>query len=97
MPYLESIMVTVPIMKELGDRYKIAPKRMASLIDIGACLSSTIVPHSSASLMVQAQMGCGFNEIIPHSFYTFALAIATILTIQFGLLKGNEDKKDVKV
>lgn len=90
------IIITVPIVKELGDRYKIAPKRMASLIDIGGCLGVTFVPHANAILMAQAQMGCEFNEIVPYSFYTFALAIATILTIQLGLLKGKDGKKDKK-
>lgn len=87
------IMITVPIVKELGDKYKIAPKRMASLIDIGGCLGVTFVPHANAILMTQANLGCEFNEIVPYSFYTFALAIAAFVTIQFGLMKGKEEKK----
>ena len=88
------IMITVPIVKELGDKYKIAPKRMASLIDIGGCLGVTFVPHANAILMTQANLGCEFNEIVPYSFYTFALAIAAFITIQFGLMKGKDKKAE---
>ncbi|MEJ7363434.1 Na+/H+ antiporter NhaC family protein, partial [Staphylococcus epidermidis] len=32
-----AILISAPIAKEIGDEYKVPPKRMASLLDIFAC------------------------------------------------------------
>ena len=43
--YTIAIIVTCPIAKEIGEKYKIAPKRLASLVDIFACAFIALMPH----------------------------------------------------
>ena len=47
-----AIIIAAPIAKELGDKYRIAPKRLASLLDIFSCAILMMVPHDSSVLLV---------------------------------------------
>ena len=93
-----AIIISAPIAKEIGGKYQIAPKRLASLIDIFACAFLSLMPHDGGMLMIQgftqAATGTAVSPIavMGYSFYTFALLIATCITIQFGLLRSKEGK-----
>ncbi|MDC7286571.1 Na+/H+ antiporter NhaC family protein [Blautia schinkii] len=87
-----AIIINAPIANELGGRYKIAPKRLASLLDIGACLGAMIVPHGTCMLMVQEAAGCDYLDVLKYEFYPLFLLIAVVVTIQFGLLRTKEEK-----
>ena len=86
------IIVTCPIAKEIGSKYGIAPKRLASLVDIFACAFLALMPHDGGILIVTELAGCTPLDILPYSFYMFALIIFTCITIQFGLLRTPEEK-----
>lgn len=88
-----AIMILAPIAKEIGSRYNIAPKRLASLLDIGACLAIMIVPHGMAVMMVEEQFNCSYLDMMKYNFYPLFLAIAVIITIQFGLMRTKEEKE----
>ncbi len=90
------IIVTCPIAKEVGGKYGIAPKRLASLVDIFACAFLALMPHDGGILIITALAGCTPLEIIPYSFYMFTLIIAVCVTIQFGLLRTHEEKRLAK-
>lgn len=87
-----AIMISAPIAKEMGESFKIAPKRLASLLDIGACSAIMLVPHGSAAMMVQEAAGANYLEILPYLFYPFLLLLCTAITVQFGLMKDKLDK-----
>lgn len=87
------IIVTCPIAKEIGSRFHIAPKRLASLVDIFACAFLSLMPHDGGILIVSELAGVTPLQILPYSFYMFALIIFTCLTIQFGLLRTKEEKE----
>lgn len=87
-----AIIVTCPIAKELGVRFSIAPKRLASIIDIFACAFIALIPHDGGMLIVTELSGESPLTVLKYSYYMFALIIATCITIQFGLLEGG--KKD---
>jgi Na+/H+ antiporter NhaC len=87
-----AIMITAPIAKEMGESFKIAPKRLASLLDIGACSAIMLVPHGSAAMMVQEAANANYLEILPYLFYPFLLLLSTIITVQFGLMKDKSEK-----
>ena len=87
------IIVTCPIAKEIGGKYGIAPKRLASLVDIFACAFLALMPHDGGILIVTELAGCTPLDILPYSFYMFALIIFTCITIQFGLLRTPEEKE----
>ena len=76
-----AIIVTCPIAKEIGGKFGIAPKRLASLVDIFACAFLALMPHDGGILIITAigrlhPAGCS-----AYSFYMFALIIATCVTI----------------
>ena len=89
-----TIMITAPIAKELGERYHVAPKRLASLLDIGACIAIMIVPYGTALMMAQEGAGCDYMEVLKYEFYPFLLLLFTALTTHFGLMRTKEEKED---
>lgn len=85
-------LISAPIAKELGGKYKIAPKRLASLIDIFSCAILMVVPHDSGCLLVQQYGGCSYLDIMKYAFYPVLLLAFTCITIQFDLLRTKEEK-----
>lgn len=88
-----AIIISAPIAKTIGKEYNIAPKRLASLIDIFACAFLSIMPHDGGMLIMTGLADVSPIEIIKYSFYTYTLLIAAIITIQFGLLRTKEEKE----
>lgn len=88
-----AIIVSCPIANELGEEYHIAPKRLASLVDIFACGFMMLIPHDGGIMMLTALSGDSPFTVLKYSFYPVALLIATIVTIQFGLLRTKEEKE----
>lgn len=82
-----AIMICAPIAKDIGKTYQIEPKRLASILDIFACVCLSILPHDGGVLMMSSFTGIAPTEILPYSFYSFALFIITCLSIQFPRTK----------
>lgn len=87
-----SIIITAPIAKEIGGKYHIAPKRLASLIDIFACAFLALTPYDGGMLIITGFVDVSPLSVLKYSFYIFALIIATCTTIQLGLLRTQEEK-----
>ncbi|MDO5725249.1 MAG: Na+/H+ antiporter NhaC family protein [Tissierellia bacterium] len=87
-----AIIISAPIAKEIGFTYHIAPKRLASLLDIFACAFLAMCPHDGGMLIVTGLAGVSPIEVLKYSFYLFALIVFTVVTIQFGLLRTKEEK-----
>lgn len=87
-----AIIIAAPIARELGEKYRIAPKRLASLLDIFSCTALMLVPHDSSVLLVGQYGGVGYLDILPYAFYPILLTFFTVITIQFGLLMTPEEK-----
>lgn len=79
-----AIIVTCPIARVVGGKYNIAPKRLASLVDIFACSFLCIMPHDGGMLIVTQLAGTSPLDVMQYCYYVFALLIATCITIQFG-------------
>ena len=88
-----AIIVSCPIANELGEEYHIAPKRLASLVDIFACGFMMLIPHDGGIMMLTALSGDSPFTVLKYSFYPIALLIVTVLTIHFGLLRTKEEKE----
>ena len=76
-----AILIMAPIAKKLGKSYEVTPKKMASLLDIGACLAVMLAPHGSGVMMVQEAAGCTYLEILKYQFYPFLLIFCTAVSI----------------
>jgi Na+/H+ antiporter NhaC len=92
-----AIMISAPLAKELGGNYKIAPKRLASLLDIFGAAALMLVPHDSGVLLVQEYAGGSVNylDIVKFQFYPVLLILVTCLTVHFGLMRTKEEKEAV--
>lgn len=92
-----SIVITAPIAKALGEEYGIAPKRLASLMDIFACIFIGFMPHATYIFTLT-----GFYpdlnplEMIKYQYYGIALLISVLATIFFGLGRTKEEKEFAK-
>ena len=92
-----AILVSAPLGKTFAKIYNIAPKRLASLLDIFSCAVQGIIPHGGQMLLASTLTGLSPFAIVIDSYYPFLLAIAAIITIQFGLLRTKEEKMGVEL
>lgn len=90
-----AIIIAAPMAKEIGEKYRIAPKRLASLLDIFACAFIALMPHDGGMLIVTGLSNASPLEVLKYSFYFFALIIASLITIHFGLLRTKEEKESI--
>lgn len=81
-----AIIISAPIAKEIGDEYKVPPKRMASLLDIFACCALMVLPHDSGMLMAEKYGHVSYLDVLQYSIYPVIFILCTVITIQFGLL-----------
>ncbi|ERT63520.1 Na+/H+ antiporter NhaC family protein [Peptoniphilus sp. BV3AC2] len=86
------IIISAPIAKEIGEKYHIAPKRLASLLDIFACAFLALMPHDGGMLIVTGLSQTSPLEVLKYAYYIFALIIVALLSIQFGWLRTAEEK-----
>ena len=85
-----AIIISAPIAKEIGQMYKIAPKRMASLLDIFAASALMVLPHDSGMLMAEQFGHVTYLEVLKYSFYPIILVICTIISIHIGMFRRKE-------
>ena len=91
-----AIIISASIAKEIGKNYGIAPKRLASLIDIFACAFIALTPYDGGMLIVTGLSDVSPMAVLKYMFYMFALIITTCITIQFGLLRTKEEKEFIE-
>lgn len=90
-----AILTAAPIAKTAGDRYGIPPKRIASLLDIFACVTLCLAPHTSMIVLLSTTAGVSPLNVLQYCFYQMFLGIAAIITIQFGLLRTSEERRAI--
>ena len=69
---------------------------VAPLCFIFACAFITLLPHDGGMLIVTGLAGCSPLQVLQYMYYPLALIIATLITIQFGLLRTPEEKEFAK-
>jgi len=87
-----AILTTTPLVKPLAKKYKIAPERMASLLDIFSCIIPGISPVATSILMVIAATDLSPLDLLTKQFYLYALAIFAILSIELNLFQTPAEK-----
>lgn len=87
-----AILTTTPLVKPLAKKYKIAPERMASLLDIFSCIIPGLSPVATSILMVMAATNLTPLDLLTKQFYLYALAIFAGLSIQFNLFQTPAEK-----
>lgn len=90
-----AIIISAPFAKTIAKIHNIAPKRVASLLDIFSCVVQGILPHSGQMLLCCGLSGLSPFDILGANYYQYALGIVALLTIQFGLLRTKEEKAGI--
>ena len=92
-----AILVSAPLAMQLAKKYNISRKRVASLMDISACCFQSFIPHGGQIMLCIALTGLSPLDIIGAAYYPIFLALATVITIQFGLMKTKEEKAGISL
>lgn len=90
-----AIIISAPFAKAVAVKQNIAPKRLASLLDIWSCVVQGIIPHGAQILLACAISGLSPVDVIGHGYYPLLLAVVTAATTVFGLLKTKEEKEGI--
>ncbi len=92
-----AILMASPLVRPLAAEHNIAPKRMASLLDIFSCIVQGIIPHGGQILLCITLTELSPFAIMGANFYVYILAVVSLATIQFGLMRTKEEKEGIKM
>lgn len=76
-----AILTTGGIARDIAERFSIAPRRAASLLDTFSCFTQGLLPYGAQLLMAAGLAGLASTAIVPYLFYPFALGLAALLSI----------------
>lgn len=85
-----AIIISGPIAREIATKYKVDPRKSASLLDIWACIFQGLIPYG-AQILLASSLSKGLVspvEIVPYMWYTFILAVFAILAVIFPYANG---------
>lgn len=82
-----AIIITGPLAKELSHRFKVDPRRSASLLDIFSCVFQGLIPYGAQALLAMSltveATGTAINpiKVIPNTWYCIILAVVALISI----------------
>ncbi len=78
-----AIIVVGPVVRQISEKYKVDPRRSASLMDIFSAVMQGFIPYGAQVLMAVSYAGGKINvfSIMPYLWYQFALLFFAILSI----------------
>jgi Na+/H+ antiporter NhaC len=80
-----AIITVGPIARDLSQRYGIAPRKSASLMDTASCFAQGVLPYGAQLLMASGLAQISPVEIIPHLYYPMAIGVMVLLSIIFQI------------
>lgn len=78
-----SIITAGPIARDIAQRFDIAPRRSASILDTMSCFAQGILPYGAQVLIAAALSTLSPIDIVSHLYYPILLGIAVIISIVF--------------
>ena len=88
-----AILVSSQVAMKFARKYNIAAKRVASLLDISACVVQSFIPHGGQMMLCMSLTALSPVAIAKVAFYPWLLGLAALVTILFGLMKTPEEKE----
>ena len=76
-----ALIMAGPIAKEIAAKFKVAPNRAASLLDIFSCVVQGIIPYGAQLLMAANLAGISPLAIMKYLYYPYLLAVGAMLAI----------------
>ncbi len=80
-----AIMSVADIVKSISQKYGIAGRKAACLMDISSCIVQECLPYSIHLLMVADLASITSTSIIPYVFYVMILAVSLVICIIFNI------------
>ena len=79
-----AIVSTGPIVKELGEKYNLDPRRTASLLDIFSCGFQGLVPYGGQLLAAASLAGLSPIALTPYCWYPMLILVFGVVSIATG-------------
>lgn len=79
-----ALIMTGPIAKDIADKFRIDPRRSASLLDIFSCFIQGIIPYGAQLLMASGLGNVSPIEIMQYLYYPYLLGAGAVVTICLG-------------
>lgn len=76
-----SILTVGQLSRSIAERYGIAPRKAASLLDTSSCIAQALIPYGAQTLLATGLAGIAAAAPWPYLYYPWALIIATIVSI----------------
>lgn len=76
-----ALIITGPIAKNIGDKFNIDNRRMASLLDTFSCSVQGILPYGAQLLIASSIADISPASILPYSYYPVLMGVASIIAI----------------
>lgn len=79
-----ALIMAGPIAKDIAVKFKIDPRRSASLLDIFSCFIQGIIPYGAQLLMAAGLGGVSPIEIMQYLYYPYLLGAGALIAILFN-------------
>lgn len=76
-----AIVMAGPVAREIGEEFKVDPKRIASILDIFASVGQGLIPYGAQLLTAAALVGVTPIAIMPYLYYPILMLISAVLFI----------------
>lgn len=76
-----AIITTGGIAKDIADKYKLDPRKCASILDTFSCFVQGMIPYGAQILMASGLAGISALAILEFMYYPFALGVVAALAI----------------
>lgn len=80
-----AIITVGDIAHKISQQFKLAPRKVASLLDTCSCIVQCLIPYGAQSLMAAGLAHLSPVAFLPYLYYTWALAVLVTLSIIFNL------------
>ena len=78
-----AILTTGPIAKDIAKRFKIDPRKSASILDTASCFTQGLLPYGAQVLIAAGLSAVNPIAIIPYLYYPMLIGVALFLAILF--------------
>ncbi len=78
-----AIITTGPIAKDIAKRFKIDPRKSASILDTASCFTQGLLPYGAQVLIAAGLSEVNPIAIIPYLYYPMFIGVALLLAILF--------------
>jgi Na+/H+ antiporter NhaC len=76
-----AIITTGPIAKDIAQRFRIDPRKSASILDTASCFTQGLLPYGAQVLIAAGLSGVNPIAIIPNLYYPMLIGVALVLAI----------------